>query len=161
MSDNSKRMPPWIELSYNEWHELIEKISKVRNYEMNIFDLVKTNGDLYRAIQQLGTLFKELADQHDDSFETRFEKLKEIKTESGFITIWSMYEIEDLDEPHRFTQSKEICINEIVVDIKGNTWYDLWAATDEAVEQSGDFDHIFIEGFHIKKNGQLVPMLGS
>lgn len=155
------KLPPWIKLSYNEWYEINEKILKVKNSSMNIFDLIKTNGDLYRAIQELEKFFIELTDQHDDSFETRYEKLKEIKTESGFITVWSMYEIEDLDELHFFTGTKELCIDEIVVDIKGDTWYDLWVATDEAVEQSGDLHHIFIEGFHKMNNGQLMPMLGS
>ena len=49
----------------------------------------------------------------------------------------------------------------IEVPVVGDTWHDLYKSTDAAVRISGDHHHIFIEGYTLNDEGNLVIEMGS
>jgi hypothetical protein len=83
--------------------------------------------------------------------------------------VWSIYEVEDLGQPHPYKGAMQICYRDHWGDepvfraITGTTWADLYAAADRAILESGDQHHIFIERF--KPNPaeplQLILQTGS
>ncbi len=92
----------------------------------------------------------------------------------GFKTVWSIYEVEDLESQHPFPGALQVAyvdhwgdepvFEEIKTEGKGHgTWLDLWAAADRAIRRSGDGHHCFIERFtpNPKEPTQLLLQTGS
>ena len=90
----------------------------------------------------------------------------EISDKNDFKSIWSVYEVEDLNAPFAGAATHVLYKDhwgkkEVSVPINGNTWVDLWRAADTAIKQSGDNHHIFIEAFIPGDEGVLVLSTGS
>ena len=91
----------------------------------------------------------------------------EIGDKNNFKSIWSVYEVADLNAPFAGAATHVLYKDhwgpgDVMVPINGNTWVDLWRAADEAISKSGDNHHVFIEAF-IPSNvtGVLVLSTGS
>lgn len=84
-------------------------------------------------------------------------------------SIWSMYEVEDMEAPHAHQGAREVLYiqhwgtSPVRVPVPGNTWADLWAAADQAIQQSGDSHHIYVEAFRRSDTepGVLILSTGS
>ncbi len=118
-----------------------------------------------QMVQQLHRVIKGfeqgLADayaQDSAQFERKMDAFHLAQNVHGFKTIWSLFEVEDLEQQHPFVNAREICYRDhwgeepvyetIKTEGRGHgTWMDLWAAADRCIRRSGDDHHIFIESF--------------
>lgn len=80
---------------------------------------------------------------------------------------WSIMDI-DFDMPHdwsdiRYVKTNGWEENPITVEVKGNTWGDLWIASDKALGQCDDKHHVFIEAFYPLNENEntLIMSCGS
>ncbi len=87
-------------------------------------------------------------------FNTKNDHYEAIKSQLDLRSIWSIYEVEDLNQPHPFGDALQIIYEDhwgdgpVVADITGPRWVDLYAAADAAIQCSGDRHHIFIEALN-------------
>ena len=108
------------------------------------------------------------------SFDTKFELYNRAQMHHGFKTVWSIYEVEDLEAQHSFPGALQVAykdhwgaegvFEEIKTEGAGHgTWIDLWAAADRAIRRSGDDHHVFIEAFTVNRDcpQQLILHTGS
>jgi hypothetical protein len=105
------------------------------------------------------------------SFDTLFDRYSDIAQANDFITTWSIYEVEDVNEkiPFRDMVGKRLVYkywDENFVDqvvetvIQGDTWLDAWRAADQLLKDSKDF-HIFVEDFRMLEDTSLELITGS
>ncbi len=98
-------------------------------------------------------------EQDNAAFSSRYDRFNLAQSTHGFRTIWSIYEVEDLEQQHPYGNINEICYRDHwgdeaiyeTVKTQGQgqgTWMELWAAADRCVQRSGDNHHVFIEGFY-------------
>lgn len=89
--------------------------------------------------------------QDESAFDRLSTHYNEVKRELGLTAIWSMYEVENLSEPHPFEGALQLAYREhwgdkpVFVEIVGSTWAALYVAADAAIRDSGDEHHVFIE----------------
>lgn len=132
------------------------------------------NPELYAKLARAGSTIrvglKGAYEQDNDAFDRKNNHYEKIQSQSGFKTIWSIYEVEDLEADHPFTDALQVAYKDhwgdepVFVEIQGmGTWVDLWRAADEAIRRSGDQHHIFIEQFrpNPKNPQQLLLTTGS
>lgn len=87
------------------------------------------------------------------AFDRKNDHYTEVKQRMGLSSIWSIYEVEDMDLLHPYHNAAEICYRDhwgeeaVYETIQGVTWADLYAAADRCIRRSGDDHHIFIEHF--------------
>jgi len=108
-------------------------------------------------------------EQDTAQFDRKHEHYQSVQEELSLHTVWSVYEVEDLNEPHPYPGAMQLCYRDhwgdepVFVEIKGPTWADLYCAANSAIMASGDDHHIFIEQF--KPNPaeplQLILQTGS
>lgn len=113
-------------------------------------------------------------EQDNRAFERKHDIYRKVQKHWGFKTIWSLYEVEDLEAQHPFAGAAQVAYVDhwgdepVFVEIKtegagSGTWIDLWRAADEAIQRSGDQHHVFIEQFrpNPKNPQQLLLSTGS
>jgi hypothetical protein len=93
-------------------------------------------------------------EQDHRAFEDKMEHYSTVQQELGLQAIWSMFEVQDLNQPHPYTAAREISYKDhwgaaaVTEPILGPTWRDLYSAADRCIRQSGDDHHIFIEALY-------------
>jgi hypothetical protein len=103
-----------------------------------------------RIIEGLEMGLKRAYDQDEDAFDRKMDYYRKHQENSGYGSIWSLYEVSDdsgFFNLHPWQGARILVYQGITVIIKGPTWGDLYRAADEAIELSEDDHHIFIEGF--------------
>jgi len=105
--------------------------------------------------------------QDDAIFDRKMAHYGEFQQANGLTAIWSMYEVDNLHEPHPYGANLEIVYSDHWGDgatgsyaIEGDTWGDVYRAADQAIRESGDLHHVFIEGFRVVDN-KLCLVTGS
>ena len=88
----------------------------------------------------------------DQDFDTKFNYYDTARSELGLSAIWSIYEVDNLNETHPFKGATKVIYKtygsgDHVVAIDGNTWKALYIAADTLIDESGDMHHVFIEAF--------------
>lgn len=99
--------------------------------------------------------------QEEQDFDQKFRHYGSIKDQMGFSTVWSMYEISDLSQRHPYFSDAFVCYQGGHVPVFGSTWTDIYRAADQAIRNSGDLHHIFIEGFEVRNGNELHLITGS
>ena len=100
-------------------------------------------------------------------FEKDMERFSVIQKENNFKTIWSIDEIEDINENSGLSadiMSDGLSDIELVLQKKELTWLELWKYADKLYKLIGDREHLFIETFEVKEiNGKkaLEVFFGS
>lgn len=115
------------------------------------------NNDLADQLQSIIRGFeqglKNAYDQDHAQFEHKMEHYSVIQQQEGLRSIWSIFTVEELGEPHPYLAATEVCYRDhwgtaaVYETIPGGTWIDLYRAADRCIRRSGDDHHIFIEGF--------------
>ena len=91
--------------------------------------------------------------QDHAAFEDKMDYYESVREQEQFKSIWSIFEVKDLGQPHPYAAAAEICYRDhwgadaVYETITGPTWRDLWAAADRCIRRSGDGHHVFIESF--------------
>lgn len=136
------------------------------------------NPELYAKLARAGSTIrsglKGAYEQDNRAFETKNTAYDLAQKHWGFKTIWSIYEVEDLEAQHPFAGATQVAYVDhwgdepVFVEIKTEgaghgTWIDLWRAADQAIRESEDLHHIYIEQFrpNPKNPQQLLLTTGS
>jgi hypothetical protein len=99
----------------------------------------------------------------DTEFDTKFDYYETVREELGLSAIWSIFEIENLSEPHTFKDAKIVSYKvyhgkEYQIEINGSTWAALYVAANAVIRDSRDY-HVFIEAFTPNgKNPEILQL---
>jgi len=94
--------------------------------------------------------------QDEKVFDERSTHYRSVSDELNAMSIWSMYEVEDLRQPHPYAGAEVVRYLGKTVQISGTTYVDLFRAADQAIRLSGDGHHVFIECF--SQNGFALEL---
>ncbi len=104
--------------------------------------------------------------QDNDAFSTKSDHYDEVRKGLGLSAIWSIYEVDNLSDPHPFGDVTTVTYEShwgpkpVVKGIAGTTWAALYVAANACIRDSGDDHHVFIENFAIRGD-TLVLSTGS
>ena len=101
------------------------------------------------------------------SFEAKHNYFANIRDEHRFLSIWSLYEVQNINDELTFQDCKLVSYTnhwgkpvEVELPEGNNTWLDLWKAAEQCIVLSKDSHHVFIEGFK-QMDGKLELITGS
>jgi uncharacterized Fe-S cluster-containing protein len=101
------------------------------------------------------------------SFEAKHNYFGNLRDEHKFVSIWSVYEVQDINDEPNFGSCKSVLYTrhwgkpvEVELPEDECTWLDLWKAAEQCIVLSNDNHHIFIEDFK-QKDGKLELITGS
>ena len=119
-----------------------------------LWDLEYRGMDGRVGAERIREALKGAYEQDNRAFETKHDHYRSIQERDGFRSIWSLYEVNDLDSIHPYHDAEYVVYDqhwgesgETVRKIAGPFWSDLYRAADEAIRASGDSHHLFIESF--------------
>lgn len=123
-----------------------QRINGILNPEL-LLSMGQSIKDMEDALASSYQRDSDLIDKNSEHYET-------VAKLGGFRSIWSLYEVPFMYDPHPYQGVKILEYtrgylnpSKIKVPVSGPLWVDLWEAADAAILQSGDNHHIFIEGF--------------
>lgn len=133
----------------------------------SLCDLDRIDNDKVRdVVEKMREALTGAYEQDNKAFETKFDHYKQVCTELGLTTIWSIYEVDNLSDRHPFEGVTRVvykdhwCNKEVSSVINGSTWAALYVAANACIRDSGDQHHVFIE--HFKQSGDtLILSTGS
>lgn len=99
--------------------------------------------------------------QENAEVDRRLDHYESVARENGFVSVWSIYDIDDLSLPHCYGEDINVQYNNCMAKVEGHTWIDLWRAADKVIRESGDDHHIFIECFLRDQTTVLKLSTGS
>lgn len=115
-----------------------------KNKLENMSDSVnKEYDELSKAVRDL---FKEQNDFYDKEQERKSEIFDKIQDQYGFESIWSIDEVNDINDIFGFVKGIKYFDNSETVN-KEVTYLELWKIAERLIALSGDHHHIFIENF--------------
>ncbi len=104
--------------------------------------------------------------QDSNEFDRKANHYESVCQDLGLVTVWSIYEADNLNDRHPFEGAKTVVYTEhwgkkpVSVPINGLTWAAFYVAANAAIRDSGDDHHMFIE--HFTQNGdELILSTGS
>lgn len=98
------------------------------------------------------------------TFETKFDYYASVGASLGAKSVWSIYEVDDLETDHPFAGATEVTYcsyateGTISVPLEGSKWVDLWAAANDLIIASGDTHHRFVENFEVSDDGKTLNL---
>ena len=104
----------------------------------------------------------------DVDFDRKYDHFDAKAKELGLRSVWSIYEVADLDNLHPYGEGVEVAYvkdrdhwgdKTVHTVVKGNTWADLFVAADNCIRNSGDNHHIYIENFTVSSIDNRVLFL--
>lgn len=121
------------------------------------------------AVARMRDALRGAYDQDQADFDRKSGHYQEVCKELNLDSVWSLHEVADLRQPHPFPDAVQVVYRdhwgpkEICIGIRGSTWADLYRAADQAIAQSGDRHHVFIEAFrpNPQEPRQLMLSTGS
>jgi hypothetical protein len=110
------------------------------------------NDEVDRLVETIRGALKNAYDQDAKAFDSKMDYYSSVREDLGLDAIWSMYEVENLSQPHPFEGVKKVIYRaygsgDHEVAINGSTWAALYVAGNALIRDSGDQHHIYIEGF--------------
>ena len=119
-----------------------------------------------RAMVDISDGLKGAYEQDEHASVAKSTHYENVQEDLGLKSIWSMYEVDNLNAPHPFEGAQEVLYRNhwgpkpVHVAVNGLTWAALYVAADAAIRDSGDEHHVFIEQF--KQSGNtLILSTGS
>ena len=129
--------------------------------ERNVSILSKVVNDIHFAL-------KDAYSQEEADFNKKRIAYEAIGSRHSFVSVWSMFEIEDLTAPHPFDgvsmmvhyDSDYAPIQMSIQDsTRPGTWLDLWRTADKLIKMSGVHNHIYVEGFKVSRDNPSLLLL--
>lgn len=111
--------------------------------------------ELQKAVHDL---FKEHRQREDNAQAAKSDMFDKIREANGFRSIWSIYEVDDINAVFGYVEGVEYegCNKHVGKEV---TWLELWQIAELLIEESGDSHHIFIENFAKKDNEHLHRLI--
>lgn len=121
---------------------------------------------LHKASKTIREGLKGAYEQENQAFETKSNYYGRIQEELGLRAIWSIYEVDNLSEPHPFEGATKVVYKNhwgkpVSKTINGATWAALYVAADACIRDSGDNHHVFIEHFEPIKGSDFELNLST
>lgn len=117
---------------------------------------------------ELRNSLKSAYKQDNDTFDAKLEHYRTVAEEMKLNSVWSIFSVKNLNAQHSFTGASKIHYKDswgkpVTKDIVGSTWLSLFVAGNEAIKESGDKHHIYIEQFKPSKEDPscLIMQTGS
>lgn len=114
---------------------------------------------------------KSAYEQDAREFDRKHDHYREVQGLNGFKSIWSIFEVDDINAYSGITGATKLIYKNhwgtpVVIDVDPNralSWLDLYELADQAIAQSGDTHHIFIERIALTQGsvGVLELQTGS
>lgn len=128
--------------------------------------------DLYIKLAQTASKIRKglssAYEQDSQAFDRKNEHYGRIQEELGLSSVWSMYEVDNLSDPHPYPGATTVLYTDhwgdkdaVRIPINGLTWAALYVAANAAIRDSGDTHHIYIENFRPSKDDNTVLMLST
>jgi hypothetical protein len=107
--------------------------------------------------------FNGVQTQKDKQWDDRNDYYTEIKERCRFQSVWSMYEVEDIEEKAFDLEDGSVLVHEnfsVPLPVGSVSWFQLWMAAEEAIYAVGG-DHIFIESLTQSSINPKIILLGT
>jgi hypothetical protein len=96
-----------------------------------------------------------------DVITSKIEEFANIAELNGFETIFSVYEVNNINELSGITAdyiTNGLDATQIELENKELTWLELWAAANNLYKKIGDTEHLFVESFDVIQNGDKTEV---
>lgn len=124
--------------------------------------------EFYRAYNAFSEAFKPVREEADRRWEEKYEHYSKVREMNNLKSIWSMFEVDNVFDLSGLQAEKLIYEDhwggkQVTVNLPGGNlqFWDLWKAAEEAIINSNDTHHIFIEKFVKKEDNNLYLVTGS
>lgn len=103
--------------------------------------------------ERIRSALRSAYDQDNSAFDRKYQHYNSVREQLGLKTSWSIYEVDDLGQPHPYVDAQTVHYRDhwgdqpVTETIQGKTWAALYAAADRCIQRSGDTHHRFIEAF--------------
>ena len=142
-------------LTNDEFKTVHNALCELRSVQQHLTGVIND-----RLAERLQTVVKEFErglegayKQDDLAFDELSDHYEAVRQGAQLRSIWSIFSVRDLSQPHPYVNAAEICYRDhwgdqpVYETIPGPTWADLYSAADRCIARSGDGHHIFIESF--------------
>jgi hypothetical protein len=107
-------------------------------------------------------------DQESAAFDRKFEHYDSVRKDLGLNAIWSITEVDNLNERHPYPSDAFVVYKnhwgenkQVHCAVYGGTWAAVYVAANACIRNSGDEHHVFIENFELKNGNELHMTTGS
>jgi hypothetical protein len=162
-----------IQLNRAQWRNLHNALCAAEQEAGGLFAVLKDGGEGLAALKSVREALAPAYAQDDAAFQRQYTHFDLIRGVNNFRACWSLYDETDVgsfDQPHPYVGATHVVHarhwgtnGNVEVPIGGDTWLDLYRASNEAIERSNDHHHIFIERFDWSEDnpGYLELVTGS
>lgn len=155
-------------LTREEFRELHKGLCSLRHIPEQLADILHPDlvARCSRAIAQIDKGLERAYAEEETAGEALRNYFDALRTKHGLRSIWSEYDIgpggiEQVAYPGNWTLLYDASHPaERGIVLQDPTWLDLWKASEKLIAESGDWHHMFIEGF-VRRDQVLVLSLGS
>ena len=146
---------PYITLNKKQWRDLHNALCSAEREASNLFAVLKDGGEGLAALKSVREALAPAYAQDEEAFDRQHGYFDSFRQANGLHALWSIYELDQHGflDIHPFEGATHVVYDshwgesDPEVEINGMTWADLYRAGDQAIQQSGDSHHIFIESF--------------
>ncbi len=156
-----------VTLTASEFKDLHNALCELRNLaERMNYSMIKID-DVQNVISSMECSLRGAYDQDNADFDRKYSHYSEVRKELGLEAIWSLYEIENLNERHPFPSDAFVVYKDhwgketVHCAVYGPTWAAIYMAANSCIRKSGDEHHVFIERFTLKNGNELHLTTGS
>jgi hypothetical protein len=155
-----------------------DQVSNIHNAGVYLSDALREAEELFKAdsyilknlksaVRELEPVRKDVVGRKDKDWDQAYTMFERIRALNNFnYSIWSIYEVENMTLPSCVPAGSKLksFYTDSTVVVEGQTWLDLWKATNDLIKQSSDEHggHVFIEAFRkTNTDGVYEVILGS
>jgi len=165
--------PTLTAYEFRDLHNALCDLRSIRSaMEHSIVKVDRVESVIAQFEQALAGAYK----QDDDAGDRKHDHYREVQESLGLDAVWSMYEVDNLNESHPYRGVKTVTYEShsgdflrlrgvwgpkpVVKGIAGTSWAALYTAANACIRDSGDEHHVFIEDFTVRGD-TLVLSTGS
>ena len=121
---------------------------------------------LRKAASMLKEAYAPLMEEKDNEWDRRNSYYDDIKQANKFKSVWSIYEVFSFQASSGFGNGI-LKYENVKVPMREDTslgcitWMDMWKFAEQAIRESGDDHHMFIEKFYDRGDGVIELITGS
>jgi hypothetical protein len=121
---------------------------------------------LRKGLSILKDAYSPLSEEKDKEWDRRNSYYDDIKQANKFKSVWSIYEVVSFQASSGFGNGI-LKYDNVKVSMREDTnlgcitWMDMWKFAEQAIRESGDDHHMFIERFYDRGDGVIELITGS
>lgn len=124
--------------------------------------------DAVTGAEKIREALKGAYEQESNAFNRKSDHYDQVRKELGLSAIWSITEVDNLNERHPFPSDAFVVYKnhwgenkQVHCAVYGGTWAAVYVAANACIRDSGDEHHVFIENFELKNGNELHMVTGS